>query len=213
MTAAIILLTRKGVSVSIRSVSTLSISPLTVSTSTISVRSKFCASVSIRSAPMPMSIGFSMGTIVSNPPNIGAIVWSSKPSGVAASFSSFLARSWSKLSPAIAFRSFDLTSTFSSKLPDLVERYSDRNFFSKNVSRIIVFKAPRMSLNRLGITPDPIKNGMRSNSILTASQFVTPPANPNNPKARMNPADAFLAPNEVRMMRPIISTTAVATLE
>ena len=39
--AAIMRFTRSGVSVSIRSVSTLSISPRTVSTSTISVRSKF----------------------------------------------------------------------------------------------------------------------------------------------------------------------------
>merc|ERR1719478_1073894 len=57
-----------------------------------------------------------------------------------------------------------------------------------------------------------MRNGMRSKSILTASQFVTPPANPNSPKARMKPADAFRAPSDVRMMRPIISTTAVATL-
>ena len=54
---------------------------------------------------------------------------------------------------------------------------------------------------------------MRSNSILTASQFVTPPANPNSPKANIKPADAFLAPNDVRMMRPITSTIAVATFE
>ena len=93
-----------------------------------------------------------------------------------------------------------------------MDRYSDKNFFSKNVSRIIVFKAPKMSLNLLGITPEPMRNGMRSNNIFTASQFVTPPAKPNNPKARMKPADAFLAPSEVRMMRPITSTIAVATL-
>jgi len=52
----------------------------------------------------------------------------------------------------------------------------------------------------------------RSKSILTASQFVTPPANPNSPKARMKPADAFLAPSEVLITSPMMSTKAVATL-
>merc|ERR1719390_290484 len=62
------------------------------------------------------------------------------------------------------------------------------------------------------MTPEPMRNGMRSNNIFTASQFVTPPAKPKSPKARMKPADAFLAPNEVLIISPMTSTIAVATL-
>ena len=60
-------------------------------------------------------------------------------------------------------------------------RYSS----SKKWAIIRSLMAARISRKRLGMTPDPHSRGTLSKSILTASQLVMPPANPNSPAARI----------------------------
>ena len=48
---------------------------------------------------------------------------------------------------------------------------------------IVSFTTSRISLKRIGITPEPGSPHTRSKSIFTASQFVMPPAKPKSPAA------------------------------
>mmetsp|Transcript_9586 Transcript_9586/g.11128 ORF Transcript_9586/g.11128 Transcript_9586/m.11128 type:complete len:322 (-) Transcript_9586:209-1174(-) len=70
-----------------------------------------------------------------------------------------------------------------------------KNVSSKKVSMIIFFIVSLMDLNCRGMIPVPgiglLSVGSGSNNIFTAIQFVTPPANPKRPAARMyRPATA-----------------------
>mmetsp|Transcript_65393 Transcript_65393/g.149837 ORF Transcript_65393/g.149837 Transcript_65393/m.149837 type:complete len:246 (-) Transcript_65393:8-745(-) len=134
---------------------------------------------------MPVIIGFTIVTIFStDPPNSGIIIFSMAPSGLLESSSSLVASMESTLGPSKALVIIPFTSTcWITRFP-LSCRYRFMCPSSKNEVIITSLMVSRIERNCLGITPLPYRNGIRSNSILTASQLVTPPANPNRPKAR-----------------------------
>mmetsp|Transcript_11205 Transcript_11205/g.27552 ORF Transcript_11205/g.27552 Transcript_11205/m.27552 type:complete len:206 (+) Transcript_11205:486-1103(+) len=98
------------------------------------------------------------------------------------------------------------SSTFSVK-------YFFKNSGLKKAVMIVFFTAARISLNRLGITPEPYSRGIRSNSIFTANQFVTPPEKPNSPNVRTNLAATLSSPLAILQSRPMRNITNEITLE
>mmetsp|Transcript_14362 Transcript_14362/g.45287 ORF Transcript_14362/g.45287 Transcript_14362/m.45287 type:complete len:247 (-) Transcript_14362:228-968(-) len=213
MTRLIMRRTLLGVRVVMRCERARSISSLTLATSTYSRRSKLSVRELRSSMPTARSMGLTVTVMVAKPPNMGASVARICPSGVAASRSSLSARAASKPSACMTRSRRDLRSMVATRSAERCETYVLRNRSSKNVSRIMVLSAARISLKRRGITPEPTSSGMRSKSIVTASALVTPPAKPKSPKASTAAAAAFSRPRKARITRPEHNTKKVTMFE
>mmetsp|Transcript_38436 Transcript_38436/g.100613 ORF Transcript_38436/g.100613 Transcript_38436/m.100613 type:complete len:230 (-) Transcript_38436:105-794(-) len=159
-------------------------SSLRIFTTSIAPGSQPSTSTSLKPTHMPLIMGFTMVTIFStDPPNKGIIIFSMAPSGLFDSSSSLVLSSESTLGPSKALVIIPLISTcWITRFP-LSCRYCRMCPSSRKEFMITSLMVSRMDRNCRGITPLPYKKGMRSNSILTASQLVTPPANPNKPNA------------------------------
>mmetsp|Transcript_33071 Transcript_33071/g.53497 ORF Transcript_33071/g.53497 Transcript_33071/m.53497 type:complete len:367 (+) Transcript_33071:99-1199(+) len=190
-------LTISGVSSSSFSVISRSTSHRIVSKDTRAAGSKSPAQARTRSPLRATTTGRMCGTSCLTPPKSGPMRRSSSPSGAAATRSSSAARDASKAGRSSARRTWVARSAAASSCAPRSRKYLSRYAWSKNVPMMASLMVSRISLNWRGMTPEPYMKGMRSKSILMASQFVKPPAYPKSPKERTY----FASPHPGKMRR------------
>lgn len=100
------------------------------------------------------------------------------PEGVFKSLSISFSNTSSNASDYKYVSNFSFISILAKNSPIFLDKYLFKYSLSKKLLIIIRFIAYLISLNLLGITPDPYIKGTSSNNIFTANQFVIPPANP-----------------------------------
>mmetsp|Transcript_4641 Transcript_4641/g.7880 ORF Transcript_4641/g.7880 Transcript_4641/m.7880 type:complete len:269 (+) Transcript_4641:680-1486(+) len=182
MTASINIFTRSAVNSLSRSSISFSTSSRIFSTGNPPGPSTIWPSIVPISAAIPEMKGFTKGLIFAA---FRLIIESIMPMGLDPSEASFLSSTASNSGESSSNWSFSSTTFESANDPSLSLSCFSRKAGAKKVSMIMTFIVMRICLNCLGMIPLPYKPGTSSKSILMASQFVTPPANPKRPNAKM----------------------------